>query len=167
MVSCDILEIYDHTFYYVGESTVDAEKLWASATSLKEGKGRWKGQGRTRRQRVWLNTYNSAIENILPLLISTQSVAFSCTDFCTTLYFVNQRNYKTLAMLAHALTRTRYFYSLNVIISQLIVHKESLGYLSVCAIASRSSPPSHVGICNGHQGSELCCVHCTVRDRAL
>jgi hypothetical protein len=36
----------------------------------------------------------------------------------------------------------RYFYSLNVIISHLIVHKEGLGYLSVCAIASRSSPPS-------------------------
>jgi hypothetical protein len=61
-------------------------------------------------------------------LISTQSVAFSYTDFYTTLYFVNQRNYKTLAMQAHALTRTRYFYSPNVIISHPIVHKEGLGY---------------------------------------
>jgi hypothetical protein len=102
----------------------------------------------------------SVIENIFPLLISTQSVAFSHTDFYTTLYFVNQRNYKTLAMQEHALTRTRYFYSLNVIISHPIVYKEGLGYLSVCAIASLSSPPSHVCIRNGHPGSELCCVHC-------
>jgi hypothetical protein len=50
-------------------------------------------------------------ETIFPLLIATQSVAFWYTDFCTTLYFVNQRNYKTLAMQAHALTRKRYFYS--------------------------------------------------------
>jgi hypothetical protein len=74
---------------------------------------------------------------------------------------VNQRNYKTLGMQAHALTRTRYFYSLNVIISHPIVYKEGLGYLSVCAIASRSYPPSHVCICNGHPNSESCCVHCT------
>jgi hypothetical protein len=46
-------------------------------------------------------------------------------------------------MQAHALTRTRYLNSLNVIISHPIVYKEGLGYLSVCAIASRSSPPSH------------------------
>jgi hypothetical protein len=44
---------------------------------------------------------------------------------------MNQRNYKTLAMQAHALTRTRYFYSLNVLISHPIVYKEGLGYLSV------------------------------------
>jgi hypothetical protein len=49
-------------------------------------------------------------------------------------------------MQAHALTRTRYFYSLNAIISHPIVYKEGLGYLSVCAIASRSSPPYHVCI---------------------
>jgi hypothetical protein len=94
-------------------------------------------------------------------LISTQSVAFWYTDFYTTLYFVNQRNYKTLAMQAHALTRTRYFYNPNVIISHPIVYKEGLGYLSVCAIASRSSPPSHV-CCNGQRSSELFCVHCTI-----
>jgi hypothetical protein len=55
---------------------------------------------------------------------------------------VNQRTYKTVARQAHVLTRTRYFYRLNVIISHSIVYKEGLGYLSVCAIASRSSPPS-------------------------
>jgi hypothetical protein len=87
-------------------------------------------------------------------------VAFSYTDFYTTLYFVNQRNYKTLAMQAHALTRKRYFYSLNVIISHPTVQSEGLGYLSVCAIALRSSPPSHVCICNGQRSSELFCVHC-------
>jgi hypothetical protein len=102
----------------------------------------------------------SATENFF-LSILTQSVAFWYTDFYTTLYFVNQRNYKTLGMQAHTLTRARYFYILNVIISHPIVHKEGLGYLSVCAIASRSSPPTHVGICNGHPGSELFCVHRT------
>jgi hypothetical protein len=45
-------------------------------------------------------------------------------------------------MLAHPLIRTRYSYSLTVIISHPKEHKEGLGYLSVCAIASRSSPPS-------------------------
>jgi hypothetical protein len=88
-------------------------------------------------------------------------VAFSYTNFYTTLYFVNQRNYKPLAMQAHVLTRTCYFCSLNVIISHPIVYKEGLGYHSVCAIASRSSPPTHVCICNGHSGSEVCCIHCT------
>jgi hypothetical protein len=111
------------------------------------------------KESVWACTVK--LKTFFPLLISTQSVTFSWTDFYTTLYFVNQRNYKTLAMQAHALTRTRYFYSLNVIISYLIVHKEGLGYLSVCAIASRSSPPFHACICNRHPGSELCCVHCT------
>jgi hypothetical protein len=89
-------------------------------------------------------------------------VAFSCTDFHTTLYFVNQRNYKTLAMQSHALTRTRYFYSLNVIISHPIGHKEGLGHLSVCAVASRSFPPSHVCIYDGQRSSELFCVHCSL-----
>jgi hypothetical protein len=45
-------------------------------------------------------------------------------------------------MQAQTLTRTRYFCSLNVIISHRIVFKEGLGCLSVCAIASRSSPSS-------------------------
>jgi hypothetical protein len=64
-------------------------------------------------------------------------------------------------MQAQALTRTRYFYSLNVIISHPIVYKEGPGYLSVCAISSRSSPPTHLRICNGQRSSELFCVHCT------
>jgi hypothetical protein len=71
---------------------------------------------------------------------------------------MNQRNYKTLAMQAHALTRKRYFYGPNVIISHPIVYKEGLGYLSVCAIASRSSPPTQVCMCNGNPSSELCRV---------
>jgi hypothetical protein len=99
-------------------------------------------------------------ENMFAVLVSTQSVAFSYTDFHTTLYFVNQRNYKTQAMQALVLTHTRYFYGLNVIILPLIVYKEGLGYLSVCAIASRSSPPSHVCVCEGQRSSELSCVHC-------
>jgi hypothetical protein len=64
-------------------------------------------------------------------------------------------------MQEHALTRTRYFCSLNVIISHPIVYKEGLDYLSVCVITSRSFPPSHVCIFNGHPSSELFCCHCT------
>jgi hypothetical protein len=129
--------------------------------SVSEGKGRWKGKGQQDgNESVW--AWRVQLKTFFPLLISTQSVAFSYTDFYTTLYFVNQRNYKTLAMQTHAFTRTRYFYSLNIIISHLTENKEGLGYLSVCAIASRSSPPSHVCICNGHPGSELCCCHCNV-----
>jgi hypothetical protein len=90
---------------------------------------------------------------------SIQSVAFWYTDFYTTLYFVSQRNYKTLAMQADALTRTRYFYSLKVIISHPIVYTERLGYLSVCATTLRPSPPTHVCICNGHPSSQLFYVH--------
>jgi hypothetical protein len=121
------------------------------------GDGKGKGE-QDSKESVWA----CITENFFPLLISTQSVAFLYTDFCTTLYFVNQRNCKTLAMQAHALTRMRYFCSLNVIISHLIVLREGLGYLSVCAIASRSSPLTHACICNGHAGSEICCGHCTV-----
>lgn len=36
-------------------------------------------------------------------------------------YFVDLRNYTTLEMKMHALTRTRYFSSLNIIISRLMV----------------------------------------------
>jgi hypothetical protein len=49
-------------------------------------------------------------------------------------------------MLAHAFTCTCYFYSKNVKISHPIEYKEGLGYLSVCAIASRSSPPTCVSV---------------------
>jgi hypothetical protein len=91
-------------------------------TERGEGKmeraGRW-GGGQDGKECVWVCTVQRKI--FLPLLILTHSVAFSYTNFYTTLYFVNQRNYKTLAIQAHALTRTRYFYSLNVIISYPIV----------------------------------------------
>jgi hypothetical protein len=152
-----------NTFQKVLLLTVDwlcsGRKITASFGCVTE---RWKGQGGARRQRVCLNmcTIN---ENIFSLLISTQLVAFWCNDFYTALYFVNQRNYKTLAMQAHALTRTRYFYSLNVIISHPLGHKEWLGYHSLCAIASRSSPLIPACVCNGHPSSQLCCGNCTVR----
>jgi hypothetical protein len=58
------------------------------------------------------------------------------TYLYTTLYFVNQRDYKTQHYKTHALTHTRYFYNLNLIMSHLIIYNEGRGYLSVCAIAS-------------------------------
>jgi hypothetical protein len=82
------------------------------------------------------------LKTFFPLLISIQSVAFSHTEFYTTLYFVKHRNYETLAnagtrLIHHALLlqpkRNNFTHS--------IVYKEGLGYLSVCAVASRSSPP--------------------------
>jgi hypothetical protein len=30
----------------------------------------------------------------------------------------------------------------------------------VCAVASQSSSPSHMCICNSHPSSELFCIHC-------
>jgi hypothetical protein len=128
------------SFFVDRKSMYSGRKITPSLGYVtKDGKERWKGQGVARQQRVCLSMY-SVNENIFPLLISTQSAAFWFTDFHITLYFVNQRNYKTLAMQAHVFTRTRYFYNLNVIISHPIVYKEGLGYLFVCAIASRSSP---------------------------
>jgi hypothetical protein len=119
--------------------------------------------GRARWQSVYLSMY-SATENIFSPFNFDTIGDISYTDFYTALYFENQRNYKTLAMQAHALTRTRYFFSLNLLISHPIVYKEGLSYLSVCAIASQSSPPTHVCIRNGHPGSELCCGHCKQTD---
>jgi hypothetical protein len=117
---------------------------------------RGEGQGEARRQRVCVSMY-CVTENICsPFNFDTVGGIL----MTSTPYFVNQRNYKTLAMQAHALTRTRYFYSTNVIISHLKIHTEGLDYLSVCAIASRSSLPTHVCICNGHPGSDKCCGHC-------
>jgi hypothetical protein len=49
----------------------------------------------------------SFIKNTFSLLILTQSVAFWHTDFYTALYFVNQQNYKTLAMQTHTPKPTR------------------------------------------------------------
>jgi hypothetical protein len=80
---------------------------------MKEGKERWKKQGGAGQQIACL-TMSRVTENIfLPLSILTQSVTLSATDIYTTLYFVNQRNYKTLAMWACALTNIHYFYSLK------------------------------------------------------
>jgi hypothetical protein len=81
-----------------------------------------------------------------------------------TLYFVDQRNYKTVAMQAHALTCTRYFCSLNVIISHPIARKEGLGHFSACCVGRRSSPPYHLCVCNCHPSSELFCVRCSYED---
>jgi hypothetical protein len=67
-----------------------------------------------------------------PFLISRQQVASWYSDFYTALYFVNQRKYKTLAMQAHVLARTRYFSSLNVIISHPIVKGRTGLSLSMC-----------------------------------
>jgi hypothetical protein len=86
-------------------------------------------------------------------------VEFSSRGLYITLYFVNQRNYKTSAIC------TCYFNSLHVIVLHPTVQKEELGYPSVRATALRSSPPSAVCICNGHPSSELCCGHCNSRQK--
>jgi hypothetical protein len=127
----------------------------------KRGREDGKGKGEQDvRESVWACIVQP--KSFFPLLILTESVAFSYTDFDTTLYFVNQGNCQTLVMQAHALTCMHYFYSLNIIISHPIVYREGQGYLSVCAIALWSSPTCHVCICNSHPGSDLCCDHCTV-----
>jgi hypothetical protein len=86
-----------------------------SELGLRHSKGEDRATGRKTAKS--LSEHVSCNWKHFPLLISTQSVAFWYTDFYTALYFVNHRTYKTLAMQAHALTRMRYFYSLNVIIS--------------------------------------------------
>jgi hypothetical protein len=122
--------------------------------SLKEGKGRWKGQGGARWQRVCLNMYGIT-ENIFPFQFRHNRWHFHTLTY-TTLYFVNQRSYKTLAMQAHAFTRTRCFYSLNVIFSHLIVYKEGLGYLSyVLSLRGLPLPPTCVFV-TVIQAQEFC-----------
>jgi hypothetical protein len=69
-------------------------------------------------------------------------------------------------MQAHATTYTRYFHFVNVIISHPKRKKEGLGFLSVCAIASQSSPPSHMCVCNGDLSSELFCGHYNSREES-
>jgi hypothetical protein len=59
-------------------------------------------------------------------------VAFLIHWLFTTSYFLNQRNYKTQAMQTHALTRTRYFYSLNVKISHPTVQERTGLSLHMC-----------------------------------
>jgi hypothetical protein len=115
------------------------------------------GEGKIKRVRVEHEEYNW--KHFSPLLILTQSGAFWYTDFHTALYFLFIKGTIKYWQCRHTPKPARYFYSLNVIISHLIIYKEGLGYLSVFAIASLSSPPSHVCICNGHPSSELFCVH--------
>jgi hypothetical protein len=43
--------------------------------------------------------------------------------------------------------------------------RKGLCSLSPCAIALRSSPPSHVSACNGQRSSQLFCVHYTFARR--
>jgi hypothetical protein len=85
---------------------------WAKSNSeleLRHSKGgREDGQGKGK-QHGKQCVSECETKNILSLLISTQLVVFWCTDFYTTLYFMNQRKFKIPAMQAHALTRTSYF----------------------------------------------------------
>jgi glucose-6-phosphate-specific signal transduction histidine kinase len=113
-------------------------------------RGRWKGQGVARWRIICLSLI-AQLKTFFSLLIFAEFVAFWYSDFYTTLYFVNQRNHKPLALQAHTLTCRCFFCSLNVIIS----HKEGLGYLSICAVAFLSSLSSHMCICNGQWSLEL------------
>jgi hypothetical protein len=63
-------------------------------------------------------------------------------------------------MQAHALTCTRYFFSLNIIILHPVEKKEGLSYLSICALILPPPPPPQY-ICNGRSGPELCYNHLT------
>jgi hypothetical protein len=126
-----------------------------SKRGREDGKGKGEQDGK---KSFWACVVQ--LKTCFSLLIWMQSVAFWYTDFYTTLYFVNQRNYKTLAMQAHALTHTHYFCTLNIIISHPIVYKEGLGYLSMCVIAPGSYSPHYVCICNSQQSLELFCIHC-------
>jgi hypothetical protein len=95
-----------------------------------------KARGR-KTQRVCLSVY-TVTENVFsfPRLISTQTVAFWYTYFFTTMCSVNQKNYKTSAVQTRALTRMRCLYGLHAVISQPIVNKVGLGYLSICDVTS-------------------------------
>jgi hypothetical protein len=74
--------------------------------------------------------------------------------FHYTLYSVNQRNCKWLALQTRAVTCTRYFYSLNFVIP----HSIGLCCLFKCAFALRPFP--HLTyVCNGQRSSELFCVY--------
>jgi hypothetical protein len=102
--------------------------------------GRWRGQGETRWHTVCHSVYN-VTENMFSVLVRHNLWHFD-THFYTTLYFVNQRNCRTLAMRTHALTRTRYFCSINVIILRPIACKEGLGYLRyVLSLCGLPIPP--------------------------
>jgi hypothetical protein len=126
-----------------------------------KGNGSWKWQGGGRRQRVYLSMYRNW-KHVFPFQFQHSRLHSDSLNF-TLLYFVNQRNYKTSNAVTH-----RNPYAL------LVQHKrnnftsdkkkEGMGYLSVYAIASRSSPASYACICNGQRSSELFCVHCSRLD---
>jgi hypothetical protein len=73
----------------------------------------------------------------------------------------------TVCLSMYSITENIYYSQLSVAI---LLHPEpncftsystrkGLGSLSLCAIALRSSPPSHVSTCNGQLISQLFCVH--------
>jgi hypothetical protein len=91
------------------------------------------------------------LQLFVALLISTQSVAFLYADFHTALYFVNQSNYKALAMQAHTLTRTHFFRSLNALISHPIAQgRAGLSLRMHYPFVAFPSLPSELCIYNGH-----------------
>jgi hypothetical protein len=61
----------------------------------------------------------------------------------------------------------RYFCSQNLNVFTSYSTRKGLGSLSSCAVALRSSPPSHVSTCNGQRSSQLFCVHYTWADFTL
>jgi hypothetical protein len=100
--------------------------------------GKWNGKKGVK-ETVWVYSIR---ENIFLPLISTESVALWYTYFHITLSFVNQMNCKTLAMRTHALSRTRYFYGINIIISYPVVYREGLGSLCYVLLFRGLSWPS-------------------------
>jgi hypothetical protein len=71
-------------------------------------------------------------------------VAFPYTKFYTILSFINQRNYKTLAMHAHTSNHMLNFNSLNIIISHLRVQGKTALSLVYAIILPSSLPPARV-----------------------
>jgi hypothetical protein len=63
-------------------------QLRLSKKGTEDGKGKGEQDGK---ESVWACLI--LLKTFLPLLISTQSVAFWYTDFYTALYFVNQRDF--------------------------------------------------------------------------
>jgi hypothetical protein len=78
-------------------------RLRHSERGREDGKGKGQQDGK---QSVWVSIRNW--KHFPPLNFDTIGDIL-IHWLCTTQYFVNQRNYKTLAMQAYALTRTRYF----------------------------------------------------------
>jgi hypothetical protein len=106
----------------------NSELGWRHSKRGREG-GNGKGE-QDGKESLWACI--EQLKTFISHLILTQSVAFRYTDFYTALYFVNQRNYRPLAVQAHDLTRTRYFYSINIIISHPIVQVRTGLSLRMC-----------------------------------